>query len=90
MVSNAIQNGMKYSRFLRLIVLSFVLGCTSNGDLDLQGHRGCRGLFPENSIPGFLHALEMGVTTLELDVHISKDGQVVVCHDPYLPAFCMP
>ncbi|MFZ4785661.1 MAG: glycerophosphodiester phosphodiesterase family protein [Flavobacteriales bacterium] len=81
---------MKYSRFLRLIVFSFVLGCASEGDLDLQGHRGCRGLFPENSIPGFLHALEMGVSTLELDVHISKDGQVVVCHDPYLPAFCMP
>lgn len=64
--------------------------CESKKSFDLQGHRGCRGLFPENSIPGFLHALEMGVTTLELDVHISKDGQVVVCHDPYLPTFCMP
>jgi glycerophosphoryl diester phosphodiesterase len=67
-----------------------IVACESKKSFDLQGHRGCRGLFPENSIPGFLHALEMGVTTLELDVHISKDGQVVVCHDPFLPSFCMP
>ena len=48
-----------------------------------QGHRGCRGLMPENTIPAFLKALEIGVNTLELDVVISKDLQVVVSHDPY-------
>ena len=53
-------------------------------DLDIQGHRGCRGLLPENTIPGFLHALELGVTTLELDVVISKDRQVVVSHEPWM------
>ncbi|NEL42801.1 MAG: glycerophosphodiester phosphodiesterase, partial [Xanthomonas perforans] len=37
---------------------------------DVQGHRGCRGLMPENTIPAFLKALELGVTTLELDVVI--------------------
>lgn len=52
--------------------------------LDLQGHRGCRGLFPENSIEGFLHALSLGVDTLEMDVVITKDFQVVVSHEPYL------
>ncbi|MBC8152534.1 MAG: glycerophosphodiester phosphodiesterase, partial [Bacteroidetes bacterium] len=50
---------------------------------DLQGHRGCRGLMPENTIPAFLKALDLGVTTLELDVVISKDKQVVVSHEPY-------
>jgi glycerophosphoryl diester phosphodiesterase len=50
---------------------------------DIEGHRGCRGLLPENSIPAFKKALELGVTTLELDLVISKDLQVVVSHEPY-------
>lgn len=53
---------------------------------DLQGHRGCRGLMPENTVPAFLKALDLGVTTLELDVVISKDRQVVVSHEPYFNA----
>ncbi|WP_338874244.1 glycerophosphodiester phosphodiesterase family protein [Spirosoma sp. SC4-14] len=53
---------------------------------DLEGHRGCRGLMPENTIPAFLKALDLGVTTLELDVVISKDQQVVVSHEPYFNA----
>lgn len=56
---------------------------------DLEGHRGCRGLMPENTIPAFKKALDLGVTTLELDVCISKDGQVVISHEPYMNAlFC--
>jgi glycerophosphoryl diester phosphodiesterase len=50
----------------------------------IQGHRGCRGLYPENSLPAFQHALEMGVTVLEMDVCLSADGQVYVSHEPYL------
>ncbi|HEX9958290.1 MAG TPA: glycerophosphodiester phosphodiesterase family protein [Fibrella sp.] len=53
---------------------------------DLQGHRGCRGLMPENTIPAFLKALDLGVNTLELDVVISQDRQVVVSHEPYFNA----
>ncbi len=53
---------------------------------DLQGHRGCRGLMPENTVPAFLKALELGVNTLELDVIISQDKQVVVSHEPYFNA----
>lgn len=52
-------------------------------NLDIQGHRGCRGLLPENTIEGFLRAVDLGVTTLELDVVISKDSQVVVSHEPF-------
>lgn len=50
----------------------------------MQGHRGARGLMPENTIPSFLEALNHGVTTLELDVVITKDGQVLVSHEPYM------
>lgn len=57
---------------------------------DFEGHRGCRGLMPENSIPGFLKAIELGVTTLEMDVVISKDKKVVVSHDPFFShEFCL-
>jgi glycerophosphoryl diester phosphodiesterase len=52
--------------------------------LDLQGHRGARGLMPENTLPAFARALEIGVTTLELDCGITKDGVVVVSHDSAL------
>lgn len=50
---------------------------------DLQGHRGCRGLMPENSIEGMKKALDLGVKTLELDVVVSGDGQLLVSHEPY-------
>ncbi|MBC8794107.1 MAG: glycerophosphodiester phosphodiesterase [Tagaea sp. CACIAM 22H2] len=48
---------------------------------DLQGHRGARGLEPENTLPAFTRATEIGVATLELDTGITKDGIVVVAHD---------
>ncbi len=55
----------------------------------VHGHRGCRGLRPENTLPGFLHALKLGVDVLEMDVVISADGQVVVSHEPWLnPQIC--
>ena len=61
-------------------------GCSTNAEenIDIQGHRGCRGLMPENTIPGFIKAIELGVTTLEMDVVISKDKKVVVSHEPFL------
>ncbi|MGI4867233.1 MAG: glycerophosphodiester phosphodiesterase family protein [Janthinobacterium lividum] len=53
---------------------------------EIHGHRGCRGLFPENTLPAFQHALALGVDALELDVVVSQDGQVVVSHEPWLSA----
>jgi glycerophosphoryl diester phosphodiesterase len=53
---------------------------------DIEGHRGCRGLMPENTLSAFLRALDLGVTTLELDVCVSKDRQMVVSHEPYFHA----
>lgn len=51
--------------------------------IDIQGHRGCRGLMPENTLSAFQKALELGVNTLELDVVITKDSQVLVSHEPW-------
>ncbi|MGI4760088.1 MAG: glycerophosphodiester phosphodiesterase family protein [Janthinobacterium lividum] len=53
---------------------------------EVHGHRGCRGLLPENTLPAFLHALALGVDVLEMDVIISADQQVVVSHEPWLSA----
>ena len=51
---------------------------------DLQGHRGARGLWPENTLGGFERALALGVTTFELDCAMTRDGIVVISHDPQL------
>lgn len=54
------------------------------GAIDLQGHRGARGLAPENTLAAFERALDVGVTTLELDTVVTKDDVIVVHHDPTL------
>ena len=51
---------------------------------DLQGHRGARGLLPENTLASFGKALDLGVTTLETDLAVTKDGVLVISHDPDL------
>ena len=74
--------------FVGLAALSYVMlpeGAARrhamSSDFDLQGHRGARGLFPENSLPGFEGALALGVTTLEMDLGVTRDGVLVVHHD---------
>ena len=51
---------------------------------EVHGHRGCRGLYPENTLPAFFRAAELGCDRVELDVVISGDGQVIVSHEPWL------
>src|SRR3954447_645725 len=79
--------------FLAILSLLVLLGCSSHHSIttsmqaipfDKEGHRGCRGLMPENTIPAMLHAIDLDVTTLEMDVHITKDSQVVLSHDPWM------
>lgn len=53
----------------------------AEASFDLQGHRGARGLRPENTLAAFAHALSIGVSTLELDTAMTHDGVVVVTHD---------
>src|ERR1051326_381111 len=69
--------GMKRS------IVACILALTTNAAnaFDLQAHRGGRGLMPENTLAAFASALSIGVTTLELDLGMTKDGVVVVSHD---------
>jgi glycerophosphoryl diester phosphodiesterase len=50
--------------------------------IDVQGHRGARGLKPENTLPAFEAALDAGPTSIETDVHLTRDGVPVLVHDP--------
>lgn len=67
-----------------LVVAVLLMAATGAAGLDLQGHRGARGLLPENTLPAFARALSIGVSTLELDAAITRDGVVVVSHDAVL------
>jgi len=73
------------------VALLLLWGCSARkpqntqamSSFDKQGHRGCRALMPENTIPAMLRALELGVTTLETDAVITKDSQVILSHEPF-------
>ncbi|MGF1669616.1 MAG: glycerophosphodiester phosphodiesterase family protein [Balneolaceae bacterium] len=75
-------------RLLPLLLLFFIT-CSQEGiyhktyDFDLQGHRGARGLLPENTIPGFLKAVDLGVDTIEFDVVVTKDHKLLISHEPW-------
>jgi len=56
----------------------------SKKTIDVQGHRGARGLRPENTLSAFTYAMDLGVTTLELDVGVSKDLHTIVYHDEFI------
>ncbi|MVM33475.1 glycerophosphodiester phosphodiesterase [Spirosoma sp. HMF4905] len=73
---------MKIKLVLSLLLCAHTLFAQSK--FDRQGHRGARGLMPENTIPAMKKALDLGVQTLEMDAVISKDKQVVVSHDTYM------
>ncbi len=75
---------MKY--FIALAFLTLPAAAQQRPPFDLQGHRGGRGLMPENTIPAMRRALALGVTTLEMDAAISQDKQVLLSHDPYMNA----
>lgn len=80
-----------------LISCLFFLYCTSSpkiknnvAELDMQGHRGARGLYPENTLPAFKAAMDLGMTTLELDTVLTKDKQLIIHHDENInPKLCV-
>lgn len=82
---------------ITILINSVVItGCVENQKtnskdrLDIQGHRGARGLMPENSIPGFIKALDLGVTTLEMDLCVTRDKEIIISHEPYIsPDYCL-
>ena len=69
-------------RWLLLFVILALQACAI--PLDVQGHRGARGLAPENTLAAFDRALKVGVSTLELDIAITADNVAVISHDPAL------
>lgn len=73
---------LKFTAIIVLLSISTALSATA--EFDVQGHRGCRGLMPENTIAAFTHSLELGVDTIELDTVVTKDGVVVINHEAYL------
>lgn len=57
--------------------------------IEVQGHRGARAMRPENTLPAFQYALEQGVDTLEMDMAVTKDGVIVLSHEPVIsPEIC--
>jgi glycerophosphoryl diester phosphodiesterase len=74
----------QHSTTARAMLAWIALTPAAASALDLQGHRGARGLAPENTLEAFAEALSQGVTTLEMDLGVTKDGVVVVAHDSRL------
>jgi glycerophosphoryl diester phosphodiesterase len=78
------------TRCCKIVLLFFLVSCT-NGDkpvhipekFDKQGHRGCRGIMPENTIPAMIKAVDLGVTTLEMDIAFSADKKAILSHEPF-------
>ena len=66
------------------IVAALLGACLQSQAFELQGHRGARGLAPENTLAGFERALAIGVDTLETDIAVSRDGVLLISHDPAL------
>ncbi len=77
-------------KFIILLLAFAPMACFSQFIYDMQGHRGARGLMPENTIPAMIRALELGSTRLELDLAVTKAGEIIVSHEPYMnPVFCL-
>ncbi len=66
-----------------LFVLIFSLNVLAQQKFDVQGHRGARGIMPENTIQAMLKGVDLGVTTLQMEIVISRDRQAVVSQEPY-------
>jgi len=67
-----------------LLLFLMILLASPSMAFDLEGHRGTRGLAPENTLAAFRRALEIGVTTIETDMGVTKDDVVVISHNPFL------
>ena len=74
---------MKKTLLCFLLLFTVQIFAQTERVVEIEGHRGARGLAPENTIPSFLKALEYNVETLELDVVVNADGKLVVSHEPW-------
>lgn len=75
------QTACRLPGYFALALCLFVKGSLA---MELQGHRGARGVLPENTLAGFQHAIERGMDCLELDIAMTRDRQIIITHDPAL------
>lgn len=77
-------------RWPTLLLLTMASATPYLPALDIQGHRGAAWVLPENTLAGFAHAIVVGADTLELDLGVTRDLEVVVSHDPRIhPDLCL-
>jgi glycerophosphoryl diester phosphodiesterase len=77
--------------FARILVASCLAVVSSQAAprILVHGHRGARAMYPENTIPAFEYAIKAGADVLEMDLAVTKDGVLVISHDPHLnPEIC--
>ena len=74
-------------------ILSWIMiaaAFASTSAIEVHGHRGARARFPENTLPAFEYAVKSGVNYLEMDMAVTKDGVIVISHDPHIsPIICL-
>jgi len=82
------QNIKLYSLILLSLLLSSLI--MGQGEYKIFGHRGCRGIYPENTIEGFKKAISFGVDGIELDVVVNKNQELVISHESYIDTnYCL-
>ncbi len=79
-----------FSKIVCVLLFAILFSCTPEPerpaqleDFDLQGHRGAMGMFAENTIPSFLLAIDEGVNTIEFDIAVSADDDIIISHEPW-------
>lgn len=75
---------------LPMLIMSTATAIAQNKNYEVFGHRGCRGLLPENTIPAFQKALSLPIDGIEWDVVVNKDSQLIISHEPVMDAtYCL-
>jgi glycerophosphoryl diester phosphodiesterase len=88
-VNGACRHGAALTSIVLIGLASLAAAPAAHARIEVQGHRGARAARPENTLPAFEYALEQGVDTLELDLAVTKDGVLVVSHEPLVsPEIC--
>lgn len=78
------------SKFIKLLFGIIISMSTMGQETLIIGHRGCRGIMPENTIPAFQKALDLGADGIEWDVVVNKDKQLVISHEPFFQnSYCL-
>ncbi len=83
-----LSHALRHPLLLVLSALLIFISCRPEKDrlpdgFDLQGHRGAMGLKPENTLPSFYKAVDLGVTTIEFDLAVSREHRIVISHEPW-------